>query len=275
MTSRTTSPTRSTTSPTTRSPSHGEGAGLPHMLLLEIRNDHHRRRGRQRRWASSAGRWPARGPAASRIMADFPTTATSRSTAKHRRCSSSTCRISPPVARAASSRTFRTRDRSEIRLLFRAAKSVSIPNMRRLQAAFRAAGIEVLYTTIESLTKDGRDRSLDYKITGFHVPKGSWDGKVIDEIAPAEDEIVLPKSLVERLRLHPYRLSAAQSRRAAAGDLRPGHRPVRRVGHPRRLRPRLPRDAGHATPARPTPRSGMTTRFAPSRAIAAKCLLQS
>ena len=72
--------------------------------------------------------------------------------------------------------------------------SVAIPNMRRLQAAFRAAGIEVLYTTIESLTKDGRDRSLDYKITGFHVPKGSWDGKVIDEIAPTEDEIVLPKT---------------------------------------------------------------------------------
>ena len=72
-------------------------------------------------------------------------------------------------------------------------KSVAIPNMQRLQRAFRAAGIEVLYTTIESLTKDGRDRSLDYKITGFLVPKGSWDGKVIDEIAPGEDEIVLPK----------------------------------------------------------------------------------
>ena len=68
-----------------------------------------------------------------------------------------------------------------------------IPNMQRLQAAFRSAGIEVLYTTIESLTKDGRDRSLDYKITGFLVPKGSWDGRVIDEIAPADDEIVLPK----------------------------------------------------------------------------------
>jgi nicotinamidase-related amidase len=77
---------------------------------------------------------------------------------------------------------------------FERLKSVAIPNMQRLQKAFRAAGIEVLYTTIESLTKDGRDRSLDYKITGFHVPKGSWDGKVIDEIAPGEDEIVLPKS---------------------------------------------------------------------------------
>ena len=73
-------------------------------------------------------------------------------------------------------------------------KTIAIPNMQRLQRVFRAAGVEVLYTTIESLTKDGRDRSLDYKITGFNVPKGSWDGKVIDEIAPGDDEIVLPKS---------------------------------------------------------------------------------
>lgn len=69
-----------------------------------------------------------------------------------------------------------------------------IPNMQTIQAACRAASVEVMYTTIESLTLDGRDRSLDYKITGFNVPKGSWDGKVIDQIAPEGDEIVLPKS---------------------------------------------------------------------------------
>ncbi len=73
-------------------------------------------------------------------------------------------------------------------------ESETLPNMQRLQAATRAAGIETLYTTIESLTKDGRDRSLDYKITGFNVPKGSWDAKVLDAIAPGEDEIVFPKS---------------------------------------------------------------------------------
>lgn len=77
---------------------------------------------------------------------------------------------------------------------FGVLKAQVIPNMQRLQAAFRKARIEVMYTTIESLTKDGRDRSLDYKITGFNVPKGSWDGKVIDELAPDDDEICLPKS---------------------------------------------------------------------------------
>jgi ureidoacrylate peracid hydrolase len=72
--------------------------------------------------------------------------------------------------------------------------TVTIPALQRLQAAFRRAGVEVLQTTIESLTKDGRDRSLDYKITPIHVPKGSWDARPIDEIAPLDDEIVIPKT---------------------------------------------------------------------------------
>lgn len=69
-----------------------------------------------------------------------------------------------------------------------------IPNLVKLRSAARGAGIEVLYTVIESLTADGRDRSLDYKLTGFHFPKGSDEAKMIDELAPAHDEIVLPKT---------------------------------------------------------------------------------
>lgn len=69
-----------------------------------------------------------------------------------------------------------------------------IPNMQRLLHVCRQHGVEVIYTVIESLTRDGRDRSLDYKITGFNVPKGSWDAQVLDEVAPGEDEIVLPKT---------------------------------------------------------------------------------
>ena len=77
---------------------------------------------------------------------------------------------------------------------FAAMRDSAIPNMQRLQAACRRGGIEVLYTVIESLTRDGRDRSLDYKISGIHVPKGSWDARVLEEIAPTEDEIVIPKT---------------------------------------------------------------------------------
>lgn len=77
---------------------------------------------------------------------------------------------------------------------FEALETRVVPNMQRLQAACREAGVEVLYTTIESLTLDGRDRGLDYKISGFNVPKGSRDAQVIDAIAPQGDEIRLPKT---------------------------------------------------------------------------------
>lgn len=69
-----------------------------------------------------------------------------------------------------------------------------IPNQRRLQAAARAAGIEIIYTVIESLTKDGRDRSPDHKISRLHFPKGAWESKVIEAVGPVGDEIVIGKT---------------------------------------------------------------------------------
>lgn len=77
---------------------------------------------------------------------------------------------------------------------FKRLKEVAVPNMQRLQRVCRSRGVEVMYTVIESLTRDGRDRSLDYKITGFNVPKGSWNAQVLDQIKPLDDEIVFPKT---------------------------------------------------------------------------------
>jgi ureidoacrylate peracid hydrolase len=77
---------------------------------------------------------------------------------------------------------------------FRTLKESALPNMVLLQRACRRAGIEVTYTVVESMTADGRDRSLDYKISGFHVPKGSPDAKMVDELTPTEDELVFPKT---------------------------------------------------------------------------------
>jgi ureidoacrylate peracid hydrolase len=52
----------------------------------------------------------------------------------------------------------------------------------------------VLHTYIESQTRDGRDRSLDYKITGFHVAPGSWDAQIVPALAPVADELRFPKT---------------------------------------------------------------------------------
>lgn len=75
-----------------------------------------------------------------------------------------------------------------------AASTRVIPNIKRLLDAFRATRLEVIYTVIESLTQDGRDRSLDYKLSGFNFAKGSWESRVVETIAPQGDEIVLPKT---------------------------------------------------------------------------------
>jgi ureidoacrylate peracid hydrolase len=77
---------------------------------------------------------------------------------------------------------------------FRTLQETALPNMVLLRQACRRARIEVTYTLIESLTSDGRDRSLDYKISGFNVPKGSPDARMVEELAPDPDEIVFPKT---------------------------------------------------------------------------------
>ncbi len=77
---------------------------------------------------------------------------------------------------------------------YAAAQGRVIPNLIRLVRACRAARVEVMYTVIESLTADGRDRSLDYKLSGLSFAKGSREARVLDEIAPEADEIVFPKT---------------------------------------------------------------------------------
>lgn len=69
-----------------------------------------------------------------------------------------------------------------------------VPNQRRLLSAFRSVRQNVLHTVIESLTADGRDRSLDHKLSDMHLPKGSPQARIIDDLTPAENEIVLPKT---------------------------------------------------------------------------------
>jgi nicotinamidase-related amidase len=70
----------------------------------------------------------------------------------------------------------------------------TLPALQRALALARGQGIEVIHTVIANLTADGRDRSLDYKRCGMGFPPGSAPTRVIDELAPRPDELVLPKS---------------------------------------------------------------------------------
>ncbi|AOI50205.1 isochorismatase [Burkholderia oklahomensis C6786] len=77
---------------------------------------------------------------------------------------------------------------------WRAVHGRALPNQKRVIDAARAAGAEIVYTVIESLTADGRDRSLDHKLSEIFVPKGSPLARVIPLVEPRADDIVLPKT---------------------------------------------------------------------------------
>jgi ureidoacrylate peracid hydrolase len=81
-------------------------------------------------------------------------------------------------------------DAQQYRYLLHRLRETALPNLQLLQSACRRAHIEVVYAAVENMTWDGRDRSLDYKISGIDVPRGSWDARVLAEIAPTEDEMV-------------------------------------------------------------------------------------
>lgn len=77
---------------------------------------------------------------------------------------------------------------------YRHTAAETIPNQERLLKAARANGVEVVHTIIQSLTEDGRDRSLDHKLTPIHVPPSLKEGLPVPSLAPAADEIMLPKT---------------------------------------------------------------------------------
>lgn len=77
---------------------------------------------------------------------------------------------------------------------FKRLHHVVLPNVRRLQDAFRDLKLEVIHTRIQSLTRDGRERSPGHKRLGIHAPPGSKEAEFLPEIAPKGDEIIINKT---------------------------------------------------------------------------------
>ena len=113
---------------------------------------------------------------------------------------------------------------------FRVMRETAMPNMQRLQAACRKAGIEVMYTVIEALTRDGRDLSLDYKISRLFVPRGSWDAKGTGRDCPRRGRDCFAEDLIIGIYFHQHRLRAAQPGCAVADYRRRADGSVHRLG---------------------------------------------
>jgi nicotinamidase-related amidase len=77
---------------------------------------------------------------------------------------------------------------------FTTLERIVLPNVARLQAAFRDRGLEVIHTRIQSMTQDGRDRGPQHKRLGLHAAPGSKEAEFLEEVAPVGDELVFNKT---------------------------------------------------------------------------------
>jgi nicotinamidase-related amidase len=77
---------------------------------------------------------------------------------------------------------------------FNRLDEIVLPNVRRLQDAFRERELEVIHTRIQSLTNDGRDRSPGHKRLNLHAAPDSKEAEFLEQIAPIENEIVINKT---------------------------------------------------------------------------------
>ncbi len=80
---------------------------------------------------------------------------------------------------------------------FTRMNDVVIPNLRRLQDAFRSSGMDVIHARIACLLEDGRDRSLSQKMPGWNnllMPLDTAAAQIADGVAPLGGEIVVTKT---------------------------------------------------------------------------------
>lgn len=80
---------------------------------------------------------------------------------------------------------------------YRAIDDWVVPNNKRLLEAFRKRGMEVVFAKIQCQKKNGSDRSLDQKATGYNellLPPGDPLAEIVPALAPIDDEIIITKT---------------------------------------------------------------------------------
>ena len=79
---------------------------------------------------------------------------------------------------------------------YRKIEEVVLPNNQTILKAFRRLGMNVCFAKVVTRKRDGSDRSLNQKGTGFNASytvDGDPRGEIVAELAPIADEIVVRK----------------------------------------------------------------------------------
>lgn len=72
-----------------------------------------------------------------------------------------------------------------------------VPNNQKLIKQFRENGMEVIFAKIQTVTKDGRERSLDHRASGYNDLLQTADDPstdIVPELQPLPGEIVVTKT---------------------------------------------------------------------------------
>jgi len=92
---------------------------------------------------------------------------------------------------------------------YKAIDDFVVPNNQRLIKAFRDRKMEVCFAKIQCQKKNGSDRSLDQKATGYNellLPPGDPLAEIVPKLTPAPDEIVVTKTTDSAIAGSPLRL---------------------------------------------------------------------
>lgn len=86
--------------------------------------------------------------------------------------------------------------RVDLAKYYKRINSVMVPTILDVLLASRTSesGIEVVYSVVESATRDGRDRSCAHKHAGLHVAKAGFGAKILARVAPTDNDIVIPRT---------------------------------------------------------------------------------
>lgn len=80
---------------------------------------------------------------------------------------------------------------------YRAIDEIVVPNNERIIAAFRERHMSVNFARIACLKRNGSDRSLVQRSSGYNdllVPSDAPEGQIVPKLAPHDDEIVFQKT---------------------------------------------------------------------------------
>jgi nicotinamidase-related amidase len=76
---------------------------------------------------------------------------------------------------------------------FAQVENVVLPNVRRLQDAARARGMEVVHVRVAANTADGRDTTRRYRAMGLRIPRDTQEAQFLPEVGPQQDELTFNK----------------------------------------------------------------------------------